>query len=224
MPFRKTPLITSQVYHLFNRGINGMAMFLGKRTYSRFLLALEYYQHKHVPVKLSHFITLSGDDRESIFIDLRRDKRKLIDLYCYCLMPNHFHLLVKQTGQHGITTYMQKLLNSYSSYYNLVADRKGPLFQGPFKAVRIETDEQFFNVSRYIHINPYVGHVIERKNLLTYPNSSLPIYLYGINASIINTKPILGQFNTITHYRKFILDQADYKQSQENFKYLYLEE
>lgn len=69
-------------------------------------------------------------------------------------MPNHFHFLIEQTADKGIASHMQRFINSYAHYVNIKYKRVGPLFQGLFKGVLIESDEQFLHVSRYIHLNP----------------------------------------------------------------------
>ena len=84
-------------------------------------------------------------------------------------MPNHFHLLLKQTIDNGISHFLSKFTNSYTKYFNTKYNRVGPVFQGVFKSVHIESDEQLMHLSRYIHLNPVVSAVVEKQNLLSYP-------------------------------------------------------
>src|SRR3990170_308611 len=177
MPVRKTPLVTDQIYHIFNRGLSGAPIFSGTRSYQRFINCLMYYRFQKPPLKLSHFLVQSREDQNDILFKLSESDGKLVDLYCFCLMPNHFHLLIKQLTDKGISNFMRVIMNSYSSYFNLTKKRLGPLLQGIFKSVRIETDEQLLHVSRYIHINPLTGHTILREKLTSFPWSSLPEYL-----------------------------------------------
>lgn len=90
-----------------------------------------------------------------------------LEIISYCLMPNHFHLLVKQVIDHGIVKCLNNFSNSYTRYFNIRHDRVGPLFQGRFKAVRIETDEQLLQVSRYIHLNPVASSLIEETKVVS---------------------------------------------------------
>ena len=135
-------------------------------------------------------------------------------------MPNHFHLLLRQETEHGIPVYLSNISNSFAKYFNTHHKRTGSLWQRPFKAVRIETEEQFLHVSRYIHINPAVSFVIKEERLDIYPWTSLPEYLVGGADGICETKEIHGHFRTTHVYRKFIHDQIDYAKTLEKIKHL----
>ena len=139
-------------------------------------------------------------------------------------MPNHFHLLLKQLKNNGISTLVANFQNSYTRYFNLKNKRVGPLFQGAFKAVRVETDEQFLHVSRYIHLNPYSSLVVKSlEELQRYPWSSLPEYLNPKKHKnkISFPKEILDFFDDNLHdYQKFIYNQAEYQKNLETIKHL----
>ena len=80
--------------------------------------------------------------------------QRLVSILAYCVMPNHFHLLLKQEVEGGISTYLRRLTVSFVRYYNILHKQKGPLFESFFKAVLIESENQLLHVSRYIHLNP----------------------------------------------------------------------
>jgi len=229
MPVRKTPLVTDQIYHIFNRGLSGAPIFSGIKSYRRFMSCLMYYRFQKPPLKLSHFLVQSREDQYDILYKLSANDDKLVEIFCFCLMPNHFHLLIKQVADKGISNFMRVITNSYSSYFNLTKKRLGPLLQGIFKSVRIETDEQLLHVSRYIHINPLTGHIVLREKLTSFPWSSLPEYLRKESLSeeetskYINKSIVLSHFTSVKGYKRFILDYADYKISQANFQHLFLE-
>lgn len=137
-------------------------------------------------------------------------------------MPNHFHFLLKQIAEDGISNFLSKFTNSYTRYFNTKHQRVGPLFQGAFKAVHIETDEQLIHLSRYIHLNPVSSIVIPKKDLLTYPWSSLPAYIHS-NTRIVNTVPVLNHFSSVEDYKLFQLDHISYAKELEKIKHLRLE-
>lgn len=147
--------------------------------------------------------------------------KKIISMICYCLMPNHFHFLLRQTRNGGITECISKLSNSYTKYINIKNNRVGPLLQGDFKAVHIATNEQLIHVSRYIHLNPLVGYVT--KDLDTYPWSSYGEYVNDTNNEICDKKIILDQFQSKEDYRTFVLDQVDYGKQLEAIKHQILD-
>ena len=98
----------------------------------------------------------------------------------------------------------------------------GPVFQGVFKSVHIDSDEQLLHLSRYIHLNPVVSVVVEKQNLLSYPWSSFPEFLTE-QSDLIFRGPVLEHFQTADHYKKFVFDNIDYGRKLEEIKHLVLE-
>lgn len=223
MPIRRIPLVTLELYHLLNRGIAKVPIFTDKPCYERFLRTIDYYRFVNIPIKLSHFLVLSQEEQEKLIRQLNQQENKLVELVCYCAMPNHFHIVAKQLVDYGISTYMRKLSDSYTRYFNIKNERIGPLLQGRFKAVLVETEDQLYHLSRYVHINPFVGHVVNRENLKTYPYSSLLEYFCNKSRKIVNKELILSHFGSVDDYVKFIDDEVDYKAKGEEIAHLTLE-
>lgn len=227
MPTRITPLITGEYYHVINRGIAHQPTFLDKRDYKQMILGLSYYRYTVPPVRLSLFKTLSLKDRDYLWKELQNKNEKLVEIIAFALMPNHFHLLLRQEVENGISTYMRRLTNSYTRFFNTKSVRNGPIFQGVFKAVHVSTDDQLLHVSRYIHLNPVVSYVIYEKDMWSYPFTSLPEYL-GY-PDIVLPAPILLQFSskdeykTKDEYKRFVSDQVEYGKSLEEIKHLAIE-
>jgi len=113
------------------------------------------------------------------------------------------------------------LQNSYTKYFNFKRKRIGSLFQGIFKAIRVETDEQLIHLSRYIHLNPYSSYIVKSiKDLKTYPWSSLPDYLGKQKYPFLKKKFILDFFKSKRDYQEFVFNQADYQKELEKIKHL----
>ena len=163
MPYRTTPLVSGEYYHIYNKGIAKQKIFATNRNYQRFTQTFFYYQIQNPKPKFSN--------RNSSLYEIDPTK-KVVDIISYCLMPNHFHLLIKQLRDGGISEFMRKLIHSYTKYWNTKRKTQGPLIQAMFKVVRIETDEQLIHTSRYIHLNPLVSFLV--KDLNFYPWSSYP--------------------------------------------------
>lgn len=208
MPYRIVPLVNDQVYHIYNRGSEKRIIYEDRRDYQRFLKTLTYYQLTGPKPKLSHFFHYQNFKPEQA--------QKLIEVLAYCMMPNHFHLLVKQLKDGGITNLMSHLSLSYTKYFNTKYNRVGPLLQGQFKAVRIESDEQLVHVSRYIHLNPLVSYLV--KNLKDYHWSSYNEYISG-QSGFCSKAEILGLFKSPKDYQEFIEDQINYAQELELIKH-----
>lgn len=222
MPIRRIPLAVGEFYHVFNRGISHQPTFLIKSDYEQAKLALSYYQYNSLPMRLSRFKEQSFEQRTEILNQFEVLKEFSVRIVSFVLMPNHFHFLLYQTAENGVSKFLNNFTNSYTRYFNTKHEKVGPIFQGRFKAVHIETTEQLMHVSRYIHLNPVVSYVIKDKELLTYPWSSFPDYLKGTSSNIW-LEPILKQFSSSDAYRKFVLDHIDYAKKLEGIKHLVLE-
>ncbi len=209
MPYRITPFINGEFYHLYNRGLEKKDIFYQNRDYSLFIDTFFYYQIQNPKPRFSNY------RRSKLFpVD---PSKKIVDIICYCLMPNHFHLLVKQLRDGGITEFMRKFILSYIKYINLKYKHQGPLLNGPFRAVRMETDEQLVHVSRYIHLNPLVSLLV--KDLSFYPWSSYKTYIGLEDNPALASKEILNFFKSAKNYKKFVLDQAEYGKTLEILKH-----
>jgi putative transposase len=129
---------------------------------------------------------------------------RLVELTSFCLMPNHFHLIVKQVEENGIARYMQRVLNSYTKYYNTKYNKSGHLFQGPYRAIHVTSNNQLLYLSCYIHRNPReLKEWFKKEN--TYPWSS---YQDCVNKNrfeqLLVIDIINGQFKNKKEYDEFV--------------------
>lgn len=224
MPGRDIPLVSQEIYHVVNRGIASQPVFTNKRDYQRFLETMNYYQNEEVSIRYSKFLILSVEERNRILNDLIKKRNFIVDLISFCLMPNHFHILLRQIEDNGIAKFIANLTNSYTRYFNTKNKRVGPLFQGKFKAVRIENDKQLLHTTRYIHLNPYTSYLVKNiEGIITYPYSSLAEYLKLETRRRINRDLVLAHLKSLQVFRKFHFDQADYQRNLQNIKHLTLE-
>lgn len=208
---RKVPLANGEVYHIFNRGVDKADIFYTDNDYKRFIKTFKYYLTRPSPKYSQRW--LSGDHIGS-------EGRPLVEVFAYCLMPNHFHLILKQLIDNGITMLMRKVANSYSHYLNLKSKRIGPLFQGRFKNVLIENDEQLVHLSRYVHLNPVVARLVLRPE--NYPWSSFREYLDldEQKEKICDSRLVLDNFKSRQSYETFVYDQVSYAKELDRIKHL----
>lgn len=139
-------------YHCFNRGVDKRRVFLEKTDYDRFL-ALLYYANSPNPVSLEHI----GRGRTSPLFGQEKalsDDERLVDVGAFCLMPNHFHVIVREKEEGGLTSFMRKVGTGYTMYFNQKNERTGSLFGGKFKAKHITDDRYLKRVINYVHANP----------------------------------------------------------------------
>lgn len=127
MPGRNIPLITGQYYHVLNRGISLQPTFIGTRDFQRAIELMQYYQNEKPLIRYSQFLVLSKIRRKKILENLLKEKKFLAEIISYCFMPNHFHLILKQLKENGISKFMSNFSNSYTRYFNIKNKRNGPL-------------------------------------------------------------------------------------------------
>jgi len=174
---------------------------MDNRDHSRFMETLDFYHKSPQPQKLSDF------RRGLIRLKETGNQKELVKILAYCLMPNHFHLLVQQLVDGGVTGFVKNLANSYTRYFNTRHERIGALFQGAFKARLIETDEYLLQVSKYIHRNSY--SLLQWKNKM-YPYSSYRYYLFLDKHPFCDPSYILSYFsanNPKLNYKSFVEEE-----------------
>jgi putative transposase len=224
MPIRKVVLANNQIYHILNRSLHRIPIFQNVKEKKRIIDLINYYSLKKRPCKFSRYKQFSKERKERVILELNPKGEKRVEIICFCLMPNHFHLLLRQRQENGVTRFMGDLQNSYVRYYNIKNNRKGPLFESQYKAVRISSEEQLLHVSRYIHLNPYSGYVVKNVNgLINYEWSSFKEYLNLANQELCNKNIILNRFNNSKEYKQFVLARANYQKSLEVIKHLLME-
>jgi len=146
--------ISNSIYHIFNRGVEKREIFLDDDDYFRFIHNLFEFNDTE-PASNLYYKSYELRTRK---IDNNKKKRKprklLVKVLAFCLMPNHFHLLIEQVREKGITDFLRKISLGYAMYFNRKYERVGSLFQGRFKSVVIKQEPHFIHIPYYIHLNP----------------------------------------------------------------------
>ena len=151
---KKPPFVNGEVYHVYNRGVEKRDIFNNDKDRIRFVHNL-YEMNDAAPVlNSSYWLTKKNQYMEVQLPYIITSRSKLIDIFAFCLMPNHYHLLVRQLKDGGVSKFMQKFGTAYTNYFNLKNERVGSLFQGRFKAVLVKEDIYFRHICHYIHLNP----------------------------------------------------------------------
>lgn len=150
---RKDPFVTGEYYHIYNRGVDKRVIFKSDSDYKRFTMLLYVANSNTESFRLDNLINQQHKNFEEI-LGLDRGE-SLVSLGAWCLMPNHFHLIVKQEVDGGITKFMRKLGVGYSMFFNIKYQRTGALFGGLFKSKLIGTDDTYLkHLFGYLHLNP----------------------------------------------------------------------
>ena len=155
MPREPRQFSIGAIYHVINRGVNRAAIFSSAQDYSRFILGLELFNsNEHINIWQALFRGGAGTDLAQLLKDSRLKKRApIVELMAFVLMPNHYHLVIREVAEDGISLFMKKL-GGYSLYYNKRHDRVGPLFQSRYKALEQMGNIQLSNLFAYVHTNP----------------------------------------------------------------------
>jgi putative transposase len=139
---------TNCLYHIYNRGVEKRDIFVEKGDYVRFIHDLFEFNNTVFPkrfIRCKNSIKGNSDDHK---------RNIIVEILAYCLMPNHYHLLVRQVEDGGIIKFMQKVGTGYTMYFNSKYKRSGVLFQGKFKSALINNEGYFRYIPYYIHANP----------------------------------------------------------------------
>ncbi|EKE05148.1 MAG: hypothetical protein ACD_19C00425G0009 [uncultured bacterium] len=194
--------IPNSVYHIYNRGVEKRVIFQDDQDYKVFLNYLKEYlsdpesnpklQGQILPLRMKNYY---GE----------------IELLAFCLMPNHFHIVIKQKDKNSITKFTQSLFTRYSMYFNKKYKRVGALFQSNYKATNAINEDYLLDLTKYIHLNP-IKHF---KNLIN-AYSSYSDYLGLTNTAWLNKGIVMDKFDT----NHLIVNKKikSYKDFVENFK------
>lgn len=199
MPTAKRSFSNGLFYHVYNCGVEKRNIFANDRDYRRSIELISYYLYDQ-PIPFTSFKNIDLEKRPV----LPDWKKRRLTILAYCLMPNHFHFLVRQEKEFGIVKFISDLTNSYTKYFNLKYQRLGHLFQGRFKAKIIESEESLLQVARYIHLNPAVSMKVHWADKLEkYPYSSYHNFVDRKSNSIIVAKEV-SKYIDLNDHKKFV--------------------
>jgi len=212
----RAQFVNGEYYHIYNRGVDKRAITMDQHDSDRFIQSLQIFND----------IEPSGSIYEQKFEDYtKRSGKALVDLVCYCLNPNHFHFVLKQKVEKGISEFMRRIGCGYTYYFNNKHKRAGALFQGVFKSSHIDSNEYLLHTSSYVNLNNRVHQLGGETSKLV--RSSWNEYMGKIENEICRKKIILDQFDSIKKYEKFalsaLLDMIATKQDEKELKKLFHE-
>lgn len=215
-------LVTGEIYHLFNRSIAEYMIFNDNSDFSRFIEVMRYYQNESKQPSFSHFNQIQDSlikSSKNALVTTR--DRKLVEIIAYCIMPTHIHLILKQAKEKGISIFIGNILNSYSRYFNIKHKRKGPLWEGRFRRILVESDEYLLHLTRYLHLNPVTAHLVNTPE--KWLHSSYQEYLSNSSIDsrlckyddVLDIRPV--------SYKEFVEDRIAYQRELAKIKDLLLE-
>ena len=210
-----------QIYHVMNKSIAGFKIFNSKSDFLRMINLLKFYQKEQMPVNFYRFNeVLKGKKkfrREIKFGNLS----DAVTIMAYCIMPTHLHFVLQSVEEKNLSRMMSNILNSYTKYFNIKNGRKGPLWEGRFKKVLIEDDEQLLHLTRYVHLNPVTANLISDPRKWLW--SSYQEYL-----GMIKREDRICQFEDVldidqSTYIEFVKDRISYQKELASIKNTFLD-
>jgi len=213
MPIRKVSLVDDELYHVCNKSIAGFKIFNHGKDYDRMMELISFYIVEKVPCRFSIYKTLKN-------VELDPSKR-IVDIVAYCIMPTHIHFILKQNKDNGIEKFIGLISQSYSQYFNIRHERKGPLWEGRFKNVLIKDDEQLLHLTRYVHLNPVTAFLVNDPGDWIYSSYNEYIKSGSCIKRLCNFYDLLKI--EPSSYKKFVLDQIDYQRQLAIIKEVVLE-
>ena len=218
---RKDPFITGEYYHIWNRGIDKRNIFKLKRDYERFIMLL--YICNSANENSFRLDDLLNKQHKTLGEVMVLDKGKpLVSIGAWCLMTNHFHLLIRQEVDGGITKFMRKVGVGYSMFFNIKYQRKGALFGGLFKSKLIGVDDNYMNhMFAYIHLNPldieFSGWEDELKKSPVEMKNFLESYRYSSYQDYIDIDRVESNILNKEAFPSYFKDTKSFKDFTENY-------
>jgi len=240
MPYRKEQFANGRIYHIILRGLDDNLIFKDINDYYRGIFSIyEFNNANPIEIRKRRLARKTekkkaGGDPMSAVID-KRDR--FVDVLCFCFMPNHIHLLMKQIKDDGITKFMRKVGAGYGRYFNKKYERRGYVFQNRFRSIHIEDDNQLRIIFNYIHVNPISliepgwkenGIKDTKKSadfLREYKWSSYKDYVDEVNFPSVTERNFIAEFlGGINGCDLSIKDWIDYKKTFDENKDILLEQ
>lgn len=182
-PTRKKEFYQGGYYHIYNRGANRDLIFFNDENYSYCLRLMSKYKDKYN-----------------------------LSLIAYCLMPNHYHFIIRQNSDNGISEFMRDVFNTYAQAVNRQQKRKGTLFQGRFKHIHIEKNEHILHLCRYIHLNPVKAGLVDFPEEWRFSDYS--DWIGERDDTLTDISFMLGNFGSSRNYREFVMEYLKEKRAE----------
>ncbi len=228
---RKVELANGEFYHVYNRGTDKRSITQDRYDSKRLIQSILLFNVTEPIGSIFQYNRMRrGNKRRSLKSSnpITTFERPLVEIIAYCFNPNHFHFLIRQLEDDGISKFMQKFGIGYTRYFNEKYERSGVLFQGKFKARRIKSDHDLLRISAYVNLNNKVHSLSPHST--KFVRSSWPEYTEDIKTKICSKDIILGQFNSTKEYTQFaqetvaeivserkLIDNSDKKKSRKEF-------
>jgi len=217
---------TEKIYHIYNRGVDKRNIFVGYKNFVRFIRSMREFNNVN-PIgslyekKFREYKKEGKDIANPLWVSdipLDSPNKPLVEFIGYCLLNNHYHFLLKQLVDGGISEFMRRLGIGYTNYFNKKYNRSGALFQGKFKIIGVGSYSHLLKLAVYVNCNSEVHKISLAKN---WPWSSFLDYMGKRKGNLCNRRIIMNEFNNSIEFKNFCLqvlpDIISIKDIRKNF-------
>ena len=206
---RKTPLVNEEIYHIYNRGVDKRDIFSTIKDFDRFLISMKYFNTKN-PI---------GSIYQSEFRKNKNQKdnnyKPLVEIISYNILPNHFHFILRQKLNGGISEFMKRLLGGYTNYFNEKNNRSGALFQGRFKSIHVGQDDYFLVLLGYVNCNDLIHNIPNIKRKFTKSSlKEIETGNYYFLDKVVTEDYVLEKFGSKNDFKKHCKEIAEIIRTQ----------
>ncbi len=206
---RKIPLINEEIYHIFNRGVDKRDIFSTDSDMDRFLMSMKYFNTKK-PIQSIYLIEFQKNKDQ-----LESGLNPLVEIISYCILPNHFHFILKQKVTGGISEFMKRLSGGYTNYFNEKQKRSGSLFQGRFKSIHVDKDDYLSVLLGYVNYNDFIHSIPNSRKHFVYSSiKEIETEKYHLLNKKNTLKFILEKFGSVQSFQKHCKDIAEIIKAQ----------
>lgn len=196
---RKIPFINGEWYHVYNRSVEEREVFLDEEDYLKFLRGLRDFNNKSYYEERAEMIEKYGWKELSTFLD---KTKRVVDVAFYSVIPTHYHFILRQLIDNGISKFFHKNGTSYTNYFNKKYGHSGHIFQGPYNVVHIDNNDYLLWLSGYVNGNIEIHKLGKSED---YRWSSFESILEVKENKILSgTEVVLNQFKDTEKYKKFV--------------------
>ncbi len=221
---RKKSLSNDGVYHILNKSIAGYTIFSSEEEFMRMIYMLRFFSVSENSLRFSRFIDQANTQVktvEQILKEQAENNKSLVDIIAYCIMPTHFHFILRQLKDNGISTFTGNISNSYTRYFNIKHKRKGHLWEAAFKDVPVSSDEQLLHLTRYLHLNATTAGLVKKPEEWKYSSYYEYIFPEKVDYPFCKFRDLID-INP-SEYKEFVENQKDYQRELAKIKKIALE-
>lgn len=203
---RKTPFITEEIYHIYNRGVDKRDIFSTTSDLDRFRMSIKYFNNKK-PIGSLYLNGFKKDENNEV--------EYLVEIISYNILPNHFHFILKQKIEGGISEFMKRLLGGYTNYFNEKQKRSGALFQGRFKSIHVSTDDYLNILLGYVNYNNFIHNIPDhKKQFISSSVKEIESGVYFLLEKSSVTEHVLKRFKNVKMFKRHCKEIAEIIKAQ----------